>query len=53
MMEILEEATKFFNVGQSNFISIGKTFFHGGQDPWEDCEVEFKAHMDALSELSL
>ena len=53
MTEIVEEATKFFNVVQHNSRSTKNTFNHGGQDPLKDCEVEFKAHLDALYEISL
>ena len=53
MTYILEKATKLFNVGQNTSISFKNTFCHGSQDPWKDCEVELKEHLDALSELSL
>ena len=51
--EIVEDVTKFFNVFHCTARSTENTFFRGGQDPWKDCEVEFKARLDALSELSL
>ena len=33
--------------------SICNAFVAAGQDPWKDCSVEFKAHLDKLSELPL
>ena len=53
MTEIVEEAAKLFNVYQRTSRSIEKTFCHGGKDLWKDYKVEFKAHLDALSGLSL
>ena len=51
MTEIVEAATKKFNDGQKESKSIAKTFISAGQDPFSDCEAEFKAHLDSLSKL--
>jgi len=51
MTEIVEQAVKEFNEGQRVSRSIKKTFRSAGQDPWVECEVEFKAHLDKLATL--
>ena len=53
MTEIVEEAVRIFNAGQRTSRSIEKTFRSAGQDPWVNCEKEFKAHLDALAKLPL
>ena len=53
MTEIVEEAHKIINEKQRTTRSIEKTFRAAGQDPWVDCDAEFKAHLDKLSELPL
>ena len=53
MMGIVEESVKEFNVRQRETSSIHNTFVFAGQDSWKDCRVEFKAHLNKLSELPL
>ena len=53
MMDIVEESMRNFNARQRETSSIRNTFVSAGQDPWKDCSVEFKAHLDKLSELPL
>ena len=53
MTEIVEAATKKFNDSQKESKSIAKTFVSAGQDPFADCEAEFKAHLDSLAKLPL
>ena len=53
MTEIVEAATKNFNDGQKESRSIAKTFLAAGQDPFSNCEAEFKAHLDSLAKLPL
>ena len=52
-MDIIEEVVVDFNAGQRKTRSVEKTFRLAGQDPWVDCEEEFKAHLDSLSKLPL
>ena len=51
MMEIIEEAIKEFNRRQRETGSIRKMFVSAGQNPWVECEEEFKEHLDALAKL--
>ena len=53
MMNIVEESVRDFNARQRETSSLRNTFVLAGQDPWKDCSVEFKAHLDKLSELPL
>ena len=53
MMEIIEECVVEFNADQRKTRSVEKTFRYAGQDPWVECENEFKAHLDSLSKLPL
>ena len=53
MMDIVEEAVRDFNTRQRETSSIRKTVVSVGQDAWKDYSVEFKAHLDKLSELPL
>ena len=53
MTEIIEEAFVIFNHQQNASKPIAKTFKSAGQDPWADCEAEFKDHLDSLAKLHL
>ena len=53
MTEIVEQSVKTFNDKQCGNPSIRNTFKKAGQHPWEDCEEDFKAHLDALEKLPL
>ena len=53
MTELVEQSRMTFNAGQLATRSIAKTFKAAGQHPWEECEEEFKAHLDALEKLPL
>ena len=53
MTDIVEKAVKTFNSHQRTKRSIAKTFRNAGQDPWNPCEEDFKAHLDELAKLPL
>lgn len=53
MMDIIEEVVVEFNADQRKTRSVENTFRFSGQDPWVDCEKEFKNHLDSLSKLPL
>ena len=53
MTDIVEKAVKTFNSHQRTKRSIAKTFRNAGQDPWNPCEEDFKAHLDGLAKLPL
>ena len=53
MIDIVEESVREFNARQRETSSIRNTFVSAGGDPWKDCSVEFKAHLNTLSELPL
>ena len=51
MIDIVEESVREFNARQRETSSIRNTFVSAGGDPWKDCSVEFKTHLDKLSKL--
>ena len=53
MMDIIKGSVREFNKRQRDTASISKTFVLAGQNPWKDCNEEFKAHLDRHSELPL
>ena len=53
MMDIIEEVVVEFNADQRKTRSVENTFRSSGQDPWVDCEKEFKNNLDSLSKLPL
>ena len=53
MTEIVAETPNLFNTVQHTSRYIKKIFCHGGQDLCKEYQVEFKAHLDVLYEISL